>query len=346
MLEYARAVIVCLVGIDFTNCRGDSEYYVAFECGDLSMTSTSAPAKIILFGEHGVVYGKAAVAVPVSALRAVVVVKSVQDGFCLASRQTGEVLSLDDVEHPLVKAVSLTLVSLASVGVFDLKASFVVDSQIPVGSGLGSGAAVSAALVKAVYSYLGVGYDYANINNLVYSIEKHYHGTPSGIDNTVIVYEKPVYFVKGKPIDKLTVKGSFHFLIGDTGTPSSTKTTVAHVRSLYDAHPKSINSILDTIDDISKQARESLATNAQKRLGNLMTQNHNALRQLEVSTPELDTLVQAALNAGALGAKLSGGGGGGNMIALVSPNASDKVQQALLEAGAVSVYTTDLTEKA
>jgi mevalonate kinase len=215
-----------------------------------------------------------------------------------------------------------------------------VRSVIPMASGLGSGAAVSTALGRALSAAIGQPINNEALNALVYEMEKNHHGTPSGIDNTVIVYEQPVYFVRGKPIRKLTIGKSFTLLIGDTGQGALTRVAVGDVRKLFEAEPAHIQPILDAIEKLVLKARDAIEHGDIDALGPLMMQNHDLLQKLTVSSPELDKLVQAATNAGALGAKLSGGGRGGNMIALVTPQSSETVRQALLEAGAVRVFET------
>src|SRR5690606_29176624 len=106
-----------------------------------------------------------------------------------------------------------------------------IRSDIPIASGLGSGAAVSTALARALCALLERELDDAALNTLIYEVEKIHHGTPSGIDNTVIVYERPIYFMRGKPIQPVTIGAPFTLLIGDTGKSASTREAVAGVRA-------------------------------------------------------------------------------------------------------------------
>ena len=306
--------------------------------GDKRAVAT-APAKIILCGEHAVVYGVPAIAVPVLSLQATATVQTADGDFVIASAQTGERFSAEDRSHPLVAAVHLALRQ------FHLsKSGFHIHltSDIPIASGLGSGAAVTAAILKAILRYHQCSTDLDRINGLVYEIEKMHHGTPSGIDNTVVVYQQPVYFVKEKPIQRLELGGALHILVADTGQPASTRKTVAHVADLHHADPERIEQIFIEIERLVDEARQALRTGDAPQLGDLMTRNHHFLQQLEVSTPQLDGLVDAAIGAGALGAKLSGGGGGGNMIVLVTPDQINTVQRALIAAGAARVFSTQL----
>lgn len=299
----------------------------------------SAPAKVILFGEHAVVYGQPAIAVPVSSVRAYAEVQP-GHGLRIHAADLGETLTVDlesELEHALAIMARLVLKQLNAT---PPDFTITIRSEIPLASGLGSGAAVAAALGRALSTALGQPLDNATLNTLVYEVEKLHHGTPSGIDNTVIVYEQPVYFVRQQPIATLKIGSPFTLLIGDTGISASTRIAVGDVRQLYEASPTRIQPTLDRIGTLVQSARQAIESGAAASLGKLMVENHTLLQQLTVSSPELDQLVQAALEAGAVGAKLSGGGRGGNMLALVTPETADLVQAALLQAGAVRVIMT------
>jgi len=217
-----------------------------------------------------------------------------------------------------------------------------LSSQIPIASGLGSGAAIATAVARLLCQVLERPADPEFINTLVYESEKRFHGTPSGIDNTVIVYETPIYFVRDKPIERLTLIGSYTLLIGDTGVRAPTHIPVGDVRRLYEAEPDRIGPVIEAIGKISRDIRHLLLGGDASAIGRLMTDNHRLLQTLTVSSSELDSLVMAALKAGALGAKMSGGGRGGNMIALVTPQTRAAVKDTLLQAGAVHVLETTL----
>lgn len=306
---------------------------------------TSAPAKIILLGEHAVVYGCPAIAVPVSSLRVTAsVVYNQPSGLGLrivagGQNQTApvEIIWTETRDDAIARAVRLFLDALDAAAP-DVTIS--LDSQIPVASGLGSGAAITAALGRGLAAAVNKELPDSVLNDVVYEVEKMYHGTPSGIDNTVIVYERPVYFVRGKPIETLIIGAPLEFLVADTGQSALTRVAVADVRRLYDAAPEHTQGLFDAIAALVKRARQSIEEGDAHALGLLMNENHRLLQQLTVSSPQLDRLVQVALDAGALGAKLSGGGRGGNMVALVAAESSRKVGQALDYAGAARVFQT------
>jgi mevalonate kinase len=302
--------------------------------------SASAPAKVILFGEHAVVYGQPALAVPVSSLRVTVrMTPATVPTFAAAdwTRDFPGDIRAEQLTDPVLRMAKLTASHL---GIGVPAARYEIASQIPVASGLGSGAAVSAAIGRAIAAAAGKTITDDELNALVYEIEGIHHGTPSGIDNTVIVYEKPVYFVRGKPIEMFSVAFPLYLLIADTGRSALTKESVGDVRKLVDTQPDFALPRIEQIGEIVNAARAAISSGDLDTVGQLMGRNHALLRDLTVSSPELDRLVEAALNAGATGAKLSGGGRGGNMIALVSPETEDAVREALGAAGAVRIIST------
>lgn len=305
------------------------------------MIKTSASAKIILFGEHAVVHGQPAIAVPVSDLRAYVSAERARNGLKIFSVNKGEVVRVSRHNiHPLAVTARLTLEKM---GIHTLpNLSLTLKSDIPMGSGLGSGAAVSTALARALCAALNKSLSLEALNAIVYEVEKLHHGTPSGIDNTVVVYEQPVYFVRGQPPETFSIARPFTLLIADTGIHASTKITVGDVRKLYESDPKRITPIFERIGELVRQARAAIETGEIESLGPLMNDNHALLRDLTVSSPPLDKLCQTALEAGAMGAKLSGGGRGGNMLALVTEEDAARVKDSLLKNGAVRVMKTTL----
>jgi len=305
------------------------------------MTKSSAPGKIILFGEHAVVYGRPALAVPVNQVRAEVEVSdSSRAGIWIdapAVKLHAELNTLPS-DHPIAAVIHnfLFLSRLSRFPDLEIK----ISSTIPVASGLGSGAAVTIALTRALASHLNYAMTDEELNAFAYEIEKLHHGTPSGIDNTVVTYARPVYFVKGQPLELFKAGKPFTIVIADTGVSAPTKESVGDVRRLWIDDRSRWETVFDKIGEISFTARRAIEAGRPELLGELMDENHSLLQKLTVSLPELDQLVEAARKAGALGAKLSGGGRGGNMIALVKPETAEAVASALKEAGAKNTIIT------
>ena len=312
------------------------------------MTSASAPGKIILFGEHAVVYKRPALAMPVTQVHADVDVSdSSRAGIWIDAPNVNLRAELNSLpsDHPLASVITPLWLSPhvhrtwgETEGGLDIK----ITSTIPVASGLGSGAAVSVALIRALAAHLHHAMSDEQVNAFAYEIEKIHHGTPSGIDNTVITYAKPVYFVKGQPIETFVVGSPFTIVIGDTGISAQTKESVGDVRKLWESDKTKWEKVFDEIGDVAKQARDFIETGKIKELGGLMNQNHALLQELTVSSPELDNLASTAREAGAFGAKMSGGGRGGNMIALVAPDVAETVSRSLREAGAKNTIITTI----
>jgi mevalonate kinase len=309
----------------------------------MSITRASAPGKIILFGEHAVVYGRPAIAAPLTQVRAEAVVESKADpGVFLAAPDLGRAYWLKDARSadPFARAVRLVL------EVLDLQdepaLTITVRSEIPIASGLGSGAAMAAAVIRATFNHLtaeGPATD-ALVSSLTYQVERILHGTPSGIDNSVVATEKPIYFVRKQPdnlIETLEVSAPLTLLVADTGVVSKTKDVVGDVRRQWKEKTEEFDRLFDGCGYVTNSARISIEEGETKRLGQLMTANQLYLRHLTVSSTELELLITAAEDAGALGAKLSGAGRGGNMLALVDQEGAEKVYEALLAAGAVGV---------
>ncbi len=311
--------------------------------------SAAAPGKIILFGEHAVVYGQPAIAVPVTKVRAKAFVTANPKSEPGTIRLQASDISLDAIladlsqDHPLAQAVRgvFQILQIAHPPAFTVR----VSSTIPLASGLGSGAAVSVAIIKAVSGFLGHPLASGEISALAFEIEKSYHGTPSGIDNTVIAYEKPVYFERGQPILMLHVPVPFTIVIGDTGIASSTALAVGDVRQAFEQEPVRYEAMFEKVGWISRKARGLIEEGELEPLGILMDENHALLQDIGVSSPELDRLVTTARLAGAFGAKLSGGGRGGNMIALAAPETAQVVAQALLDQGAKRTIITRVHQR-
>ncbi len=327
------------------------------------MTTSSAPGKIILFGEHAVVYGRPALAVPVTQVQATVTVST---GFEADKRiikaLRGKEIWIDapDIglhgelsrlapDHPLAAVTRSVFFTLGIDSPPPL--TIHITSTIPVASGLGSGAAVSVALIRALSSSVHCPMSDGQVNALAYEIEKLHHGTPSGIDNTVVTYAKPVYFVSpifpdrreaGDEVHTFRVGAPFTIVIADTGIPALTKESVGDVHELWLADKAGWEKVFDEIGEIARLARNRIEKGEWMNLGPLMDGNHALLQQLTVSSPELDRLVKAARESGALGAKLSGGGRGGNMIALVKKENAPAVAEALISAGAKRTIVTQV----
>jgi len=308
--------------------------------------TATAPGKVILVGEHAVVYARPAIAVPVTQVQAKASV------FADLHAPPGEVW----IEAPAIGLKArLTQMppSNAIVRLFDALAAELViprfpalrlkiTSTIPIAAGLGSGAAVSVACLRALSAFVGHPLSTDRISALTFEQEKIFHGTPSGIDNTVISYAQPIYFVRDQPFELLRVALPFTLVIADTGIKSSTASAVSGVRQRWQQHTATFEDLFDQIAEIARRTRICLENGVIQDVGPLLDENHHLLQILGVSCPELDRLAAAARQAGAWGAKLCGGGLGGNLIALVDPPQAENVAAALRSAGAVRTWITQI----
>lgn len=309
--------------------------------------SVSAPGKMILCGEHAVVYGQPAIAIPLQQINTTTYIlarpTAPKGEVRLVADAIGfddSILELDETD-PIRAALEL------------VKAHFSIDhfpaceirihSTIPLASGLGSSASLSVSLIRALCEFIGQPLPVHEINQMAFEVEKLHHGNPSGVDNTVIAYNQPVYFIRGKAQEFLQVSAPLHLVVANTGVPGSTAEAVAKVRQNWQDDPQKWENYFSQIGKITNQIRQHLEKANPEAIGKLMNENHRLLQALQVSCTELDTLVNAANAAGALGAKLSGGGLGGNMIALVEPDSADRIFKALMDAGAVSAFKTTLS---
>lgn len=306
--------------------------------------SASASGKLILCGEHAVVYGKPAIAIPVFDILTNVKILARPTATTTDTVITAPKIALKTElsrlaeNHPIKRTIDLVLNSLRADHLPSCE--IIINSSIPPAAGLGSSASTTVALIRAVSSFMGHPLENEKINEIAFEIETIHHGTPSGIDNTVITYAKPIYFRKGNPFELLDVKQNISLIIADSGIKSSTSKVVSEVRSHWEKEPDQYNSFFDQIQEICNKVKQDIKTGDLVSLGNQLTLNHILLREMQISCPELDQLVEAAMKSGALGAKLSGGGQGGNMLALVTPENKEKVIEALRNAGAVNTINT------
>lgn len=303
----------------------------------------SACGKIILCGEHSVVYGRPAIAVPISDMRSYASVVSGPSGLglricALDLKQECTLMETTD-DHPLGRLARLVL---REVNAAEPDAVLTVSSELPIASGMGSGASISVAAARALSAALGAELGPEAISRITYEVEKIHHGTPSGIDNTVISWERPVYFVRGEAPEVFEIHTPFKLLIANSGIASSTKEAIEEVRRRWVATPAYYDVVFNCIGAIARAARAAVEQGAIHALGALINENHELLVKMGVSLMQLDRLIAKAREAGALGAKLTGSGQGGNMIALVEEETSSAVRQAVIDAGATSVWETTI----
>ncbi len=295
-------------------------------------TQVSAAGKVILLGEHAAVYGEPAIAIPLESALSARAEHAERGWLSVPAWQIEQ--PLDGNGSPVLAALQRILER------HDLSADvhIHVDAALPIGMGLGGSAALAVAMLRAVDQLLTVQWTDEQINALAFELEKAAHGNPSGVDNTVATYGRAVRFTRrqneGQSFADLTVAAPLPLIIGLTASPGSTASMVDRVHRLRSAHAAPVQEEITSIGRLVGQALDAIAAGDLARLGMLMNLCHGHLNALQVSTPDLETLVHVAREAGALGAKLTGGGGGGSIVALAeSAQAQQQVLEAIRSAG-------------
>jgi hydroxymethylglutaryl-CoA reductase len=298
---------------------------------DSDGTMSTAAGKIILLGEHAVVYGRHALAVPIpDAVRAAAVRSDKSTTLTVPDWNFHSVVEPGSSEG--VDAAINLIIEMLEVGGTNFEIN--VDSSLPRGMGLGSSAAIAVAVTRAIARCMEFEIDDADVNKIAFVCEKLAHGTPSGIDNTLSCYGAPMLFQSSGKLtsETLVLDETPPLVIAFSHEAGSTHEQVAGVRSRFDRLPSHYNAIFDQIDDISKAGAKALLAKQYDELGALMNLCHGLLNSIQVSTPDLENMVAIARQNGAVGAKLTGAGGGGSMLALC-PGAEDAVRTALHQAG-------------
>lgn len=316
--------------------------------------SASSHGKTILIGEHAVVYGAPALVLPVLDARVVATVSPVTAGADDAAGATvGHILEstvhtgpLDLAPAAVMPTVTAVTATLRHFGVTDRHFHVRVDSEVPTARGMGSSAAVAAAVTAAVADALGETLDAETHHDLIQECERVAHGRPSGLDARGVVAAVPVWFEGGR-IEPVALGARFTFVVADTGVPGHTRQAVAAVRERHDQDPVAVDGVIDRIGELARQARGTLEAGDAQGLGVTMDAAHDLLSALDVSSADLDRLVDAARAADALGAKLTGGGRGGCVLALAADDDhADRIAAALRGAGAAATWTTTIGARA
>jgi hydroxymethylglutaryl-CoA reductase len=308
-----------------------------------SAERSSACGKVILLGEHAVVYGRPAIALPIP-LAVEAVVREGGSGVNLVIPRWGMEQNVRGATDQGGVSGMLRALLLA-LGLADRDMTIEVIPHVPRAMGLGGSSALAVAIIRALDRAFRLGLDDATINAHAYECEKVAHGTPSGIDNTIATFGKPLLFQRadtaspavgqraGEPlIETLQIGIPVPLVVGITGKESLTANTVARVREIRTAHPARYDAIFDQIASLTRSGVGALREGNFEELGELMNLCQGYLNALQVSTPELEELIHVARLNGALGAKLTGGGGGGSMIALC-PDRQAEVASAMEQAG-------------
>ena len=275
--------------------------------------------KVILFNEHFVVYGVPGIVSAVDSAAYAEVTKTGR-GITIRDERTGakgyaekkKAQQRDSIDR-MLRAVGLDRENVSL--------EILLGGNLPGFSGIGASAASSVAIARAVADEFELGLSDEKINDIAYEAEKAYAGTPSGIDNTAATFGGLIWFrkaLKGGPnvIERIGIAKPVEIIIGNTGIVADTKAMVAGVRARAKEEPFKFKQLCEQAGELALEARRALENFELRKVGKLMNQNHLQLKEIQVSCEELDELVDLARKNGAYGAKLTGGGGGGCMVAL------------------------------
>lgn len=297
------------------------------------MIKAFAPHKVILTGEHAVVYGVPSVATSLDLKTYVLIEKSNKDVASVSSECLGKTWVLSDSPPKNFEFMSRIFQILQDhyldgeeIPSFEIT----VKSDVNAGCGLGTSASTAVALTGALFEALDLDVDRDEINSIAYEAEKVTHGTPSGIDNTIATFGSILAYSPGKQeeIKLMDEPPKFSLILLDSGQERSTRKAVEAVRGLYEEKKQMVENVFQEIWKISEDVWFELkGTTNWEKIGRLLSKNHRLLQKIEVSTPMLDRLVNIANKSGALGSKLTGAGLGGYVIALPPQGKAEVVKE-------------------
>jgi mevalonate kinase len=298
--------------------------------------TASAPGKIILFGEHAVVYGKPAIAVAVDR-RAYVTVQNREDEQIYVKVPDLEVSGYLNLEENEVKLETgdktkkgILIYMLKSIEKVHAGSgmNIHVDLNVPIGAGLGSSAAITVATIAAVSKFNGKNLSLEETARKAHEVELEVQGAASPIDTTLSTYGGIIYLSKNADtLVPLEVDMELPLVVGYTSKRGNTGELVESVRKRRENYPDALNHILDSVETLTNNAKEALLQNNEKRFGELMNINHGLLDAMGVNTAELSRMVYAARKAGAKGSKITGAGGGGSIIAYCPGKTEDVMEE-------------------
>ncbi len=311
-----------------------------------TIVESTAPGKVILFGEHAVVYGIPAIACAIDKRSSCQITSDphLGDQFALELINYNQIfhLGLDFEEGGELESFrGVTQFIQYFHEQFHLPLSGVkisLNSELPPAMGLGSSASILAALAGALNSFFDLGLNLSELNMNIFAGEKIYHQTPSGIDNSLCVYGGIQCFHEGH-LSVLKMPDIGDLVVINSGIPRQTGKMVKRVREYKQEHPFDFQRIMDSIKAIVISAKSALNAGARGAFGRAMFENHRFLQELTVSHPRLDHIVDLCKREDALGAKLTGGGGGGCAIALCDPSRTKSLVETLREEGFTSFRT-------
>ncbi|WP_051232878.1 mevalonate kinase [Acidipropionibacterium thoenii] len=297
-----------------------------------------AHAKAILFGEHAVVYGSPAVAIPLHALTTTAQVRPLARGTRIHSALFhGDADDAPARVQPLLEAIYS---AQRHTGMTQTGVELRLDSTVPYERGLGSSAVVGVSVARAIAALAEVEMTEDETFEVAMDCERIAHGRSSGLDPRTVISQVPIRFHGGK-VSPIQVGAPLVFVLADSGHAGSTAQAVGAVKASLEADPTRVSGLIDRLGELAEGSLEQLARGDGETLGAQMFEAHRLLAELGVSDVALERLVDAAQAAGATGAKLTGGGRGGCVIALARDDEyGAKLEHVLRSAGAARTWRT------
>ena len=297
--------------------------------------------KAILFNEHFVVYGVPAIVSAIGNYTVGKVESKNTPGWEIEDNRKATPSYKEDKIDQQKESIN-NMIKKMDLNLDKNGVKIILEGNLYAASGIGASAASCVAIARALSEHFNLDLPDEDINNIAFEGEKGYHGTPSGIDNTASTFGGLIWFEKGeeKVIDRIEINNPIEIVMGNTGKVANTTKAVAGVKKRREENTEKYQKIFDRAENIAYLAKDALVDEDYRELGKLMDENHKLLQQIEVSSRELDFLVRLAKDHGALGAKLTGGGLGGNMIALTpGKNLQEEVATAIEKEGFQTVKT-------